>query len=404
MIKKLKVKKIFFYICFIIFSLIIVSSHAFVQDVLTEVGTVTLIDGYVEIITDDNAERIRTGTLVTELNEFYVDDDSKLQITFNNGCVIDAEGPAEFKIEQNIIEDGAESKPIIITQISGLLNTNFNNTGDSYVTINTPSIVAGVRGTKFVTMVADDGSSYLGVTEGEVVVSSVLDEQDSADENKIGTDSDEINENMSKTLKLKTYETVIGKNQQVEVEFGETKDFKPAKLGNLDEEKKKFLIEKRKELIEHFPEFAEKMLRSFGKVPKFIKETEKRFGMLIKAAEIMKKEEDKIRKSKLSPEKKKQILEKLRESQKKLFGHGVKFFKDTHYHSHKIMATFKIIDKLPKILEGTKIKETKIYKVLMEVHEKIKTLMITYMKGFKEKTHKFAELLLPPKPKNSGGN
>lgn len=374
-------KTIIFISLFIVINLSLAGLNLYSQiEETTKIGNISLVSGYVEVTADDETERIRFGRHVYENDEFFVDEDSTLMIKFDNGCEIKAEGPAEFIIEENMTDE-ENTEPLFITQIKGIIDVDFDNNGDGEVYISSPSLSAGVRGTKFTVIVADDGASYLGVEEGSVAVTSVNEDQkdiDNIDINENNYDTDFEND-----LDLDTNEILVEPNQEIEADMGEDiKDFKLAKLTDLKEMKKVFIAKRRELIINDFPTFAKRIKKSFIKVPIFIKFTQKRFKLYMKGIEIINKVEKKIITGRLSRNAKKKALKKLEEKKKTLLKSAVKFIKKTMYHSNKIKASFRVMKNLPKILKGTNITETDDYIELKAEFSNVMKSMDDFLRDF----------------------
>lgn len=385
-------KKLLLIISLFFLTLIIKDAFSQEDNEIYSVGYVDSLNGYVTVSSGDDNERIRTGRTVYELDEFKVEEDSAISITFNNGCVMTAESDTEFIIEQNLLEDEEERlNSIIVTQISGVLNIDFNSDDDNTLTISTPSMAVGVRGTKFTTIVAGDGSSLIGVEEGSVTVSSISDIQTEIDEDK-----EDSYEDSSQNLGFNKDKIMVNKDEQLEIGIEEKPERAHIKkLANLKDKKKNFIKDKKENIIKNFPEFSKKILKRLTEIPVFIKHTEKRYTMFIKLAKRLNKEEKRLMKLSISESKKKKRLEKIKEKKVKLHHNGMEFFKDAHFHSHKIMASFKVIEGLPKILEDTEIVNTKVYKKVSEKYRDLRTMMKEYMDKFKDNIKQFKQLLKP---------
>ncbi len=142
-----------------------------------KVGEVFFVRGDAWLIRDGEKETITPASLIKGGDIIKTGDSAKVSMGLESGYVIEIKSRSEFMFD----EPGAEAEEITSGIINvGVVYIKHRSRGAKkkkkrkdyhYLQIQTPSAVAGVRGTQFAVAVAPDGKGLLAVEDGQVGLS-----------------------------------------------------------------------------------------------------------------------------------------------------------------------------------------------------------------------------------------
>lgn len=129
-------------------------------------GVFTNVKGEVTV----NQKKVRVGTRVTKNSTIKVAKKSLAVIQFSTGALITLKAKAKLEIQKLAMND-ANIPEISLKQTAGSSFSRINK-GKAQYTMNTPTAVAGVRGTSFSVSVSKDKKTKIRLLKGKVVVKS----------------------------------------------------------------------------------------------------------------------------------------------------------------------------------------------------------------------------------------
>ena len=167
-----KIKNKSFCISAIVVLSIFLNSHAFAAD-KTPAGVVIASDGNVKAVAPDLSERtLSRGASFYSLEKIIVDDDSKVQLKFSDGGLVNLIPSSEYVIDSysfNIPGQTDESTTSLVKGGFRLLSGSIAKDNPSNVTIKTPVATIGLLGTTIEGNIMDD-QLYLSCLEGVVKI------------------------------------------------------------------------------------------------------------------------------------------------------------------------------------------------------------------------------------------
>lgn len=150
---------------YILFFLLIFSS-CFVS-AENPVAITSVAEGAVELLREEDKQLIETGFLLINQDEIHTGGESFCAVKFVDGANIIRVFPNSiFTVSAE--EEDAELNKSVFVRIGSLFAQVLQDTG--IFSVETPSAVATVKGTRFLLIVDDEGNTEIFVVEGEVEV------------------------------------------------------------------------------------------------------------------------------------------------------------------------------------------------------------------------------------------
>ncbi len=157
---------------FIIIGIIIIAALGlfffFVTKSDAAIGTLNIYEGGVSIVSDSDTKSGETGTEIKEGDLLKTNTDSRVSIMLKDGSVVRLEAGSKVKIERLKYSNGQIDDAVFVLE-SGKMWSKVEPLGQGNWQVETPVIVASVRGTQFNTRYSDN-SSGISVYNGKVGV------------------------------------------------------------------------------------------------------------------------------------------------------------------------------------------------------------------------------------------
>jgi len=134
-----------------------------------EVGTISMLEGNLVVLHKDTGEAYfpQEGDAIFEQDVFYTLRDSKCRLNFNNADVVSMAADTKISIDEMVDDRGNKEKKSMISMLRGramFYVVKLFKYRKASASVNTPTAVCGVRGTKFgVEVVEKDTKSANGI-------------------------------------------------------------------------------------------------------------------------------------------------------------------------------------------------------------------------------------------------
>jgi hypothetical protein len=151
----------------LIIAILLMAATAFAEDV----GTVASVRGVAGITRGGAGVPAEVGTVVQLGDELKTGSDGQLRVVFRDDSVIDLGESSTLVVDTQVFNPDAGRYTSLMRLVSGraraLVSQYYKTTGASYH-VETPTAVAGVRGTTFVVAYEGDGDTEVVGVDGYV--------------------------------------------------------------------------------------------------------------------------------------------------------------------------------------------------------------------------------------------
>ena len=169
---KIKNTSSYIFTLMLLFLSMLLNGNAFADD-KTPAGMVISSEGIIKAISIDKSERaLARGDSFFTSETILVDEDSKIQLKFSDGCLVNLTPLSEFQIDSYSFKTPDEQDQSTTSLLKGgfrMLSGSIGQENPDNVTINTPIATIGIRGTLFECLIIDNQALF-SCLEGNITI------------------------------------------------------------------------------------------------------------------------------------------------------------------------------------------------------------------------------------------